>query len=411
MAKEKVLVAGKRTGTGFVTGRLALAEALAQSTALAVRIGDVYVGRAGLVNYLRYFRGHTSTVKVVPTGRSLRIEHGSAGMVEIPANKWLKPDQAVVAQFDAVWVEVGDRDGYLPNVGARDLAAALERVLAVARKGRANEADPLSDLVLRGNGSSLSVLGSDNYRVAEVTVPCFGVEGSLVVAQEDARTMVRLLKRASRARLEFREETRTVWTAGENREVTVPFAVLYADRVKLETTVRQVRHPLLEGVPETVKPGPASARAYLGAKELAEVLRAAGLVAAMPDGTKKQPLFIAVREGQVEFTAYDAVKKDLVMAISVEAEASGEGEIALDALMVLPILKGFGSGSVEITLPADVTHPVTFQEDGAWFICMPLASEKKPEAKPATGAEELPEEEAGEVYLEEAETKGETEAA
>jgi hypothetical protein len=377
--KTKVLVHGKRIGHGFVTGRQELIDALGQVDTMAVRIGDIFVGRTALIAYLKNVRGAASTVKIVPTSESLRIEHGSMGMVELPQWKWIKPRDRAKVLADAVYLEVGNRDRYLPNVGALDLAKALEKALVTVAAEK-NASQPLYTMVvLHGDGESLHVRSTDGKRASEASIPA-GVNGTGFVHADEARTMVKMLKKAKCARIDILTTTKSFRDTGEDKTVEVPYVVLLADALKLECLPNQIRHPLSEGVPEKIVPADVSGRFYLGAKEFGEVLRSAGMVAMDDEDRSIQPVFVTMRPGAVEFSSYVKNKdnrEELNMAVAVECETEGTfGETCLNIKLVLPVLKTFGAGSVEVAIPKEKRDPVVLRNDGTFFLVAPLLREK-----------------------------------
>ncbi|MCL6557658.1 MAG: hypothetical protein K6U74_02425 [Firmicutes bacterium] len=390
-----MLVHGKRIGHGFVTGRQELIDALGQVDTMAVRIGDIFVGRAALIAYLKNARGAASTVKVVPTGESLRIEHGSMGMVELPQWKWIKPKERAKVMADSVYLEVGDRDKYLPNVGALDLAKALEKALIVTAAEKDASQPSYTMIVLHGDGENLHVRATDGKRACEASIPA-GVNGTGYVNADEARGMIRMLRKAKSARLDVLTTTRNIRDTGEDKTVEIPYVVLLADAIKLECLPNQIRHSLSEKVPEQIVPTDISGRFYLGAKELGEVLRSAGMVAGDEEDRSVQPVFVTMRPGAVEFSSYvknKDNKQELNMTVAVECETEGTfGETCLNIKLVLPVLKTFGTGSVEIAIPKKRAG-VTFRDNnGTFFLIAPLNLEKpveepkmeepKAEAKP-----------------------------
>ena len=83
---EQLNIEGKRSGEGLVCHRERLVGALSRAQAPRVRIGDVEVGRRGLLGYLRLLSG--GIVKITPsnggaseaqaTGKGLRIVCGNS---------------------------------------------------------------------------------------------------------------------------------------------------------------------------------------------------------------------------------------------------------------------------------------------------------------------------------------------
>lgn len=382
MAKEKLLVNGKRIGQfGFVASRQDLIEALGHTDALAVQIGDAFIGRQGLIGYLRYARG--PMVKVTPSGKSILIEHGGAGMAEIPTMKWVPPKQAVNAQMNPVSLEIGNKGNYLPDIGAGELRKALERALTAA-----GSSYPFNRLVFQGGDGQLRVRATDQYRMVEASLPAIA-EGTALIDAKEAQKMLRVLNKASRASLTIREERREVdeikggKKKPEKVEVISHYVQLLADYHKFETTPSGdlERHPLRESIPDHVRPKNVVARAYVSARETLEVLRAAGSLAAV-DGKRKegQKLVVAVHNGMVEFTSTSGPS----MTLSLEAMTEGEGSVHADAALLLPALKVMGSEPVELTL-APQDNLMGLNGDGVTYVQATVVEKqtKQPDAQKA----------------------------
>ena len=384
--KTKVVVNGKRIGQGFVTGRQALVDALGQVDTMAVRIGGIFTGRAALIAYLKNVRGAASTVKIVPTNESLRIEHGSLGMVELPQWKWIKPKNRAMVMADSVYLEVGDRDRYLPNVGALDLAKALEKALVITASDKDASSPTYTLIVLQGDGKNLHVRSTDTKRCTQATIPA-NVTGTGFIYKDEAKTMVKMLRKAKSARIDILTNAQEYRDNGQDKTVDVPYVVLLADSLKLECLPNHVKHPLTDGIPEHLVPQEhnVAGKFYLGAKEFSEILRSAGMVAMDDEDKDNAPVFITMRPGSVEFSSYvknKDEKNELSMAVSVECESEGYGEVCMNIQLMLPVLKVFGNGSVEIGMPVSQTTAVTIKDnDGTMFLVMPM-KQKKPQAEP-----------------------------
>jgi hypothetical protein len=230
----------------------------------------------------------------------------------------------------------------------------------------------------------------DGKRACEASIPA-GVSGTGFIHADEARTMVKMLRKAKSARIDVLTTTRNIRDNGEDKTVDVPYVVLLADALKLECLPNQVRHPLEKEIPAKIIPEGIAGRFYLGAKEFGEVLRSAGMVAMDEEDRSVQPVFVTMRPGAVEFSSYiknKDNKQELNMAVAVECETEGTfGETCLNIKSVLPVLKTFGTGSVEIAIPEE-RIAVSFRDNnGTFFLVMPLNLEKpveesKVETKP-----------------------------
>lgn|GEM_PF-3924245 len=394
MAREKLMVTGKRVGHGFVVGRQSLLEALGMTSALAVRIGEHYVGRAGLMQYLKYVRGAGSTVRIIPSRRGMCFDSGTVGGVDLAPWQWIPMGKRELAESDAVYLEVGQNGEYAPNVGPQELAKALTRVLTVMDRDPYYPAK--NEMVITADGLRLTISGTDLQRAAEARVPCI-TDGPAKVklSYDEAKAAIRVLQKAPRARVEFRPVYHDVRTGGTTSKVKLTQMVVYGGPVKLECTpVGDFVHPLSQGVAEARGfHGDYRAFAFVGAREFADLVRAAEIVSMDPN-YKKGPrlMYLAIRDGQVEVSVTQG--NDLVLATSLEAETSGEGDALLDARLLLPILRVLDRGTIDLGIPR-INQAVMFSTEEVRFWVFPIKREVQAAPTPTrpvpTGPETGPE--------------------
>jgi hypothetical protein len=387
------MVAGKRVGHGFVVGRQSLLEALGMTNALAVRIGEHYVGRAGLVQYLKYVKGAGSTVRIVPSRRGICFDSGSVGGVDLAPWQWIPGSKRELAESDAVYLEVGQNGEYAPNIGPAEFAKALTRVLTVMDRDPYYPAK--NEMVIAADGLRLTISGTDLERAAEARVPCITEPARVKLTYDEAKAAIRILQKATRARVEFRPVWHEVRSNGATTKVQLTQMVVYGGPVKLECTpVGDFVHPLSQGVAGARGfHGSYRAFAFVGARELADLVRAAEVVAMDPDYKKGNRLmYLAVRSGQVEVTVVQG--NDLVLATSLEAETTGEGDALLDARLVLPVLRVLDRGTIDLGIPK-VNQAVMFSTEEVRFWVFPIKREVQAAPAPTrpvpTGPETGPE--------------------
>lgn len=391
MATVKAVVNGKRIGQGFAVGRSNLLDALGQVDCLAIRVGDCYLGRTGLIQYLRYAR--SATVKVVPNNSHVRIEHGSMGGVELPMWAWIKSAKRSLAMSDALYVEVvpSGKEHYFDNIGAREFAQALERALVVTGDGETYSPQD-AYIILWGDGRCLRIMATDRIRLGEFTVPC-SASGKTAVHRDDVKTLIRALKKAYRARVEFVGEKTTVRTGGETVEATATKLVVRAGALKVEmppySTV--MTHVLKDGIPLSVLPDDLRASAYLPARETLELLKATGMAVWDVDGWSKQQIVrLTISPRKVVFCSANGVNT----SISMEADTDGEGTIALDAFKLMPILSSLGNETLEIGIQHSETAPLVLTGDGFFYLVLPVNVKRAEQAtsrKEEETSEEVPE--------------------
>jgi hypothetical protein len=205
-------IEGKRSGDGFVAHKAILVNALSRALAERLVLFDLSVGRKGFTNYLKSLAG-SNVVKIVPA-------NGSASGVQANGHKRVKvmcgahtsylDDEAWIKQpsgkgkatpFTLCEIRVSPSVAVKPNLGAIELAEALNRVLPFTAKE--DNRPVLTCVYFVVKEGKLTLVSADGFRLAVVNLPFDGEEGQALVSRDDLRGIPSALKRARRIRIGF----------------------------------------------------------------------------------------------------------------------------------------------------------------------------------------------------------------
>ncbi|MDD5537376.1 MAG: DNA polymerase III subunit beta [Candidatus Omnitrophica bacterium] len=214
MNTEQLNIEGKRSGEGFVAHKAILVNALSRALAERLVLFDLTVGRKGFTNYLKALAG-SNIIKVVPA-------NGSASEVRTNGHKRVKVMCGAHTSYleDEAWIKKPSGKGkkvtpltlceirvspsvaVKPNLGAGELAEALNRVLPFTAK---DENRPvLACVSFAVKDGKLILVSADGFRLAVNTLPFDGEsEGQSLVSRDDLRGIPVALKRARRIRVGF----------------------------------------------------------------------------------------------------------------------------------------------------------------------------------------------------------------
>jgi hypothetical protein len=179
-----------------------LVNALSRALAERVMLMDFTIGRKGLLGYLKALAG-SNIVKVVPAS-------GSASETQANGHKRLKvlcgantsylEDLAWIGEktpFSLCEMRVSPNNAVTPNIGATELAEALNRVLPFTSSDDARPV--LSCVLFVAKDGKLTLVSADGFRLAVVSLDYDG-EGQALVNRDELRGIANALRRAKRAR-------------------------------------------------------------------------------------------------------------------------------------------------------------------------------------------------------------------
>ena len=157
--------------------------------------------------FLGYLRalGGSNIVKVIPdgsasgsqaTGKRLKVLCG-ANTSYLADNDWIG-DKTPLTICD---VRVSPSNSVKPNVGASELADALNRVLPFVAK---DDARPILQCVnLIAKEGKLTLVSADGFRLAVISLDYDDGEGQALINRDELKGVANALKRAKRARVSF----------------------------------------------------------------------------------------------------------------------------------------------------------------------------------------------------------------
>jgi DNA polymerase-3 subunit beta len=197
---------GKRSGSGVVTHKAMLVNALSRALADRLMLLDFTIGRKGFLGYIKALAG-SNIVKVVPASVD-------ASGVQVNGHKRLKVVCGSNTSYldDLAWigdktpmtladVRVSPDNAVKPNIGSLELSEALNRVLPFTAKD--DNRPVLACVNFVAKEGKLLMVSADGFRLAVVTLVYDEGEGQALVSREDLRGIANALRKAKRVRLGF----------------------------------------------------------------------------------------------------------------------------------------------------------------------------------------------------------------
>ena len=136
---EQLNIVGKRSGTGFVAHKAMLVSALSRALADRIMFLDFTIGRKGLLGYFKALAG-SNVIKVIPAsaGASEAQTNGHKRLkVTCGANTSYIGDSDFIGEKTPMTLceaRICPSNAVKPNIGAIELAEALNRVLPFTAK-------------------------------------------------------------------------------------------------------------------------------------------------------------------------------------------------------------------------------------------------------------------------------------
>ena len=198
----------KQTGQGFVAHKATLVSALSRALADRVMLLDITVGRKGLLGYLKAVGG-SNIVKVTPSNGSASGAQATDKRLKVicGANTSYLADGDFIGEKTPVTVcevRVCPTNTVKPNVGANELAEALNRVLPFTAK---DDNRPVLQCVnFVAKEGKLTLVSADGFRLAVVSLDYEDGEGQALINRDDLKGVANALRRAKRVRVSFEGE-------------------------------------------------------------------------------------------------------------------------------------------------------------------------------------------------------------
>ena len=344
---------GKRSGDGFVAHKPMLVSALSRASADRVTLMDFTIGRKGFVGYLKALAG-SNIVKVVPANGSASETQATAKRLKVicGANTSYLADSEWIGEKTPLTlceVRVSPNNTVTPNIGATELAEALNRVLPFTTS---DDARPVFQCVVFGaKDGKLTLVSADGFRLAVVTLDCDG-EGQALVNREELRGIANALRRAKRARVSFEP-------SGESLDGMS--LIIDTELIRYKWTSSQGNFPDWQ----KLIPTEFNTLAHF---DTVEAIKAINSLKVLAD-SKAYPIDLTIGDGKLVMANPD----DKGQA-ELSADTDGQGFIRIDGHYLANALKACG-GMVDFKLTNSYA-PTLFTTDGYQLVVMPMMTDK-----------------------------------
>jgi hypothetical protein len=331
-----------------------LVNALSRAIADRVMINDTTLGRKGLLGYLKAL-GSSNVIKVMPvngsasevrtTDKKLKVICG-ANTSYLADNEWIG-DKTPLTLCD---VRVSPSNSVKPNVGASELAEALNKVLPFTAKDENRPVLQCVNFVVKDG--KLTLVSADGFRLAIISLDYDDGEGQALINRDDLKSVANALRRAKRVRVSF-----------EGEDVTKPSSLI------IDTEL--IRYKWVSGggnYPEWEKLIPTDTNT-VAHFDTVEAIKAVNSLKALSDNPKAYPIDLTIDDGKlVMANPDDKGQAELV------ADTDGEAiKVRIDGQYLAQALKACG-GMVDFKL-INSYSPMLFTTNGYQLVVMPMLSD------------------------------------
>ena len=370
---EQLNIEGKRSGDGFVTHKAMLVSALTRALAARVVVSNITIGTKGFLAYLKALGG-SNVVKVIPaTTQASSTGNASPDVSGQVASKGLKVVCGANASYltEGAWIKNGTSSGrgirggtpltfcevrvspataVKPNIGANELAHALNRVLPFTSTDSNRKIQQC--ISVEAKDGKLVLVATDGFSLADVSLPYDEDEGNALIDRESLIGVASALKRANRVKVGFEP-------SGDKLDGT---------SLVVDTELIRYKWRSAEGqFPEWRKLIP-EGFAVSAQFDTTEAIRAVNSLKALT-GTKGYCIDLTVNGGKVVLS--DADGKGTA---ELPADTSGEGGTRIDGRYLIQSLKACG-GIVEFALNNGYS-PMQFRTNGYQILVMPMITDE-----------------------------------
>jgi len=364
---------GKRSGDGFVAHKAMLVNALSRALADRVMLMDFTIGRKGFVGYLKALGG-SNIVKVTPSAsasgeqanghKRLKVACG-ANTSYLEDLAWIVTEGKRITPLSLCDVRVSPNNTVKPNVGASELAEALNRVLPFTAFG--DDRPVLTCVLFVAKEGKLTLVSADGFRLAVVTLDYEG-EGQALVNRDELRGIANALRRAKRARVSFEP-------SGESLDGMA--LILDTELIRYKWISYQGNFPDWQ----KLIPTEFNTVAHF---DTVEATKAVNSLKALSDNPKAYPIDLTIGDGKLVMANPDNTGQ-----AELSADTDGQGFVRIDGKYLTQALKACG-GMVDFSL-ASATSPMLFSLDGYQLVVMPMVTEKAQAEQKAKQAEPVAE--------------------
>ena len=348
---EQLNIEGKRSGEGFVAHKAILVSALSRALADRVMLMDFTLGRKGLLGYLKALGG-SNIVKIVPSTDSasgsqanehkrLKVICGS-NTSYLADSQWIG-DKTPLTLCD---VRVSPSNSIKPNIGAGELAEALNRVLPFTAT---DENRPVLQCVnFVAKEGKLTLVSADGFRLAVTSLDYDDGEGQALVNRDDLKGTANALKRAKRVRVSFEAGGQSI--GGYS-------LIIDTELIRYKWVGANGDYPDYQ----KLIPTEFNAVAHL---DTVEAIRAIASLKVLAD-SKAYPIDLTIGDGKLVMANPD----DKGQA-ELTADTEGQVKVRVDGQYLAQALKACG-GMVDYKL-ANGYSPMLFSTNGYRLVVMPM---------------------------------------
>ncbi|MBA7605694.1 hypothetical protein ES703_12828 [subsurface metagenome] len=376
-------IVGKRSGKGFVAHKAKLVSALSRALADRVMLMGLTIGRKGFLGYLKALGG-SNVIKVIPdssasgsqaTGEKLKVLCG-ANTSYLAELEWIG-EKTPLTMCE---VRVSPSNSVKPNVGASELAEALNRVLPFVSKE--DNKPVLACVNLIAKEGKLTLVSADGYTLAIVSLDFDDGEGQALINAGELRGVANALRRAKRARVSFDGE--------EIKTLTI------------DTELIRYKWVSVDGkFPDYEKLIPTDFNCLAHFDTIEAIKAVSSLSALSPKATKDYTPAIDLTIGNGKVVMANPDDKGQA---ELTADTDGEVKIRVDGRYLAQVLRACG-GMVEFKL-TNAYSPMLFSHNGYRVVVMPvMTNESNEQAKKAREAKAEAEKQAEQQPTEQQPTK------
>ena len=355
---EQLNIEGKRSGVGFVAHKAMLVSALSRALADRVVLMDLTIGTRGLLGYLKALGG-SNVVKVIPSNGSASDTQATVKRLKVicGANTSNLDEGAWIGEKTPMTlcdVRVSPSNTVKPNVGATELAEALNRVLPFTATDDARPVLACVNFVARDG--KLTLVSADGFRLAVVTLDYDDGEGEALINRDELKGVANALRKAKRVRVSF---------GGE--DVTIPSSLI------IDTELVRYKWVSVGGnYPEWQKLIPTEFNTFAHF-DAVEAIKAVNSLRVLAD-SKAYPIDLTIGDGKIVMANPD----DKGQA-DIPADTEGQGFVRVDGSYLASVLKACG-GMVDFSL-TNASSPMLFSQNGYQVVVMPMMTNEASEAQ------------------------------
>jgi DNA polymerase-3 subunit beta len=340
----------------MVAHKAILVNALSRALADRVVLMDLTIGRKGLLGYFKALGG-SNIVKVVPSngdasgsqvaGKRLKVVCGANTSI-LTDNEWIG-EKTPMTMCE---VRVSPKNSVKPNIGANELAEALNRVLPFTAK---DDNRPVLQCVnFTAKEGKLTLVSADGFRLAIVSLEYDDGEGQALINRGDLMGVVNALRKARRARISFDTTTH------------IPALTIDTELIRYKWTSADGSFPDYDKLIPTDFH-------ILAHFDTVEAIKAVNSLKVLSD-SKAYPIDLTISEGKLVMSNPDDKGQT-----ELSADTEGEGKVRVDGSYLVGVLKACG-GMVDFKLTTPIS-PMLFTSDGYQVVVMPMMTAEGKEAE------------------------------